>query len=110
MVPRTRRLDDPYCSPVLLQARRLAWAHGALARVVLMEGDPVAGILAAASELRVDLIVIGGRPSRQPAVIAAPTRYRRQRGLSIQVIAASLQCSRLPWSLARRARVMAEVS
>ncbi len=44
MVIRTRRLDDPYCSPVLLRARRLAWGHGALlARVVLMDGDPGIG-------------------------------------------------------------------
>jgi nucleotide-binding universal stress UspA family protein len=44
-------LDDPYSKPVLLQARRLAWAHGIGARVGLIAGMPADGIVMAAREL-----------------------------------------------------------
>jgi nucleotide-binding universal stress UspA family protein len=36
----SRQLDDPLTSPVLLEARRLAWARGASAKTILVAGDP----------------------------------------------------------------------
>ncbi len=107
-VVRTRRLDDPFASSVLLEARRVAWAHGALARVVLMDGDPATGILASADDLRVDLIVIGARPSPPPTFMTARTRYRLQRDAAIPVLAVSLR--RSAPVVTRSAAVMAAVS
>ena len=75
-IVRNLRLRDPHASTVLGSARQVAWTNGAFARVVLMTGDPVPAILSLASELAVDLIVIGARRSRTPAVLAARTRYR----------------------------------
>jgi len=89
-VTRWRRRDDPYAEPVLLRARQVAWANGALARVLLMIGDPAEAILAAARDFRVDLIAIGARPVRMPAFIAAPTRYRLQRDALVPVLAVPL--------------------
>ena len=51
-------LGDPYAEPILLDARRLAWAHGIMARVGLISGLPAEGVLMAARELRPTLIVI----------------------------------------------------
>jgi nucleotide-binding universal stress UspA family protein len=108
-VVRTRRLDDPFANSVLLEARRVAWAHGALARAVLMDGEPATGILAAADDLRVDLIVIGAAPSVLPACMNARTRYRLQRDATIPVLAVSLGHSR-PTVTRSAGAVMAEVS
>jgi nucleotide-binding universal stress UspA family protein len=63
-VIRTRRLDDPFSSPVLLAARRVAWSHGALARIVLFDGETVPAILNAARDMEAGLIVIGQVHSR----------------------------------------------
>jgi nucleotide-binding universal stress UspA family protein len=41
-LPISRQLDDPLTSPVLLDARRVAWARGASARTILVAGDPAA--------------------------------------------------------------------
>lgn len=65
---------DPYSSAVLLHARRTAWQHGAAARVVLMEGEPVPAILAAVRDFRVSRLVLGARDHRLPAWVAARTR------------------------------------
>ena len=70
------RLGDPHGSEVLSGARRVAWANGTSARVVLMSGDPVSAIVSLADELAVGLIVIGARRSRVPAVFGARTRCR----------------------------------
>jgi Universal stress protein family len=37
-LPITRRLDDPLANPVLLEARRVAWARGASAKAILAAG------------------------------------------------------------------------
>jgi nucleotide-binding universal stress UspA family protein len=88
---RPRRLDDPFADPVLIRARRVASANGALARLVLMAGDPVEAILVAARDLRVDLIAIGARSVRMPPFMAAPTRHRLQRVAPVPVLAVPLQ-------------------
>lgn len=75
----TERLRDPHVCRVLSTARQGAWANGAFARVILMSGDVAPAILSVASELAVDLIVIGARRSPAPPVLAARTRYRIQR-------------------------------
>lgn len=59
---RTRRLDDPFSSPVLLAARRAAWSHGVLAQIVLFDGETVGAILTAAQDMNAGLIVIGRAP------------------------------------------------
>ncbi|MDQ6925858.1 MAG: universal stress protein [Candidatus Eremiobacteraeota bacterium] len=72
----SQRERDPHASPVLSAARQVAWANGAFARVILISGEPAPAILSLAVELAVDLIVIGARPSRAPALLVDPTRYR----------------------------------
>jgi nucleotide-binding universal stress UspA family protein len=74
-----QRLDDPHGNGVLSTARQVAWAHGAFARLILLTGDPGPAIVRLASELDVELLVIGATPSRAPAAIAGRTRYRIQR-------------------------------
>jgi len=74
-----QRLSDPHANGVLSTARQVAWAHGALARVILISGDPGPAIVSLARELDVELVVIGATPSRAPAAIAARTRCRVQR-------------------------------
>ena len=79
-------LADPFLGPVLLDARRVAWAHGILARVGLISVLPAEGVLMAASELSPTLIVIGTRRSRLSARLAAPTRARIQRRSPVPVL------------------------
>jgi nucleotide-binding universal stress UspA family protein len=73
-LPITRRLDDPLTSPVLPEAPRNAWAHGASANTLLIAGDPARVIVAIADERGADLLVIGSRPRLMPSVLAAQTR------------------------------------
>jgi nucleotide-binding universal stress UspA family protein len=73
-LPVTRRLDDPLTSPVLLDARRVAWARGASADTVLIAGDPAPVIVTVAGELGADLLVIGTSPRLFPSALAARTR------------------------------------
>jgi nucleotide-binding universal stress UspA family protein len=73
-LPITRQLDDPLTSPVLLDARRVAWAHGASARTILVAGDPARVIVGVASDLGADLLVIGRKPRLLPTALAAKTR------------------------------------
>jgi hypothetical protein len=51
---------------VLLDARRIAWAHGVSPRPILIAGDPGDVIVIVAGDLRADLLVIGTTP-RLPA-------------------------------------------
>jgi Universal stress protein family len=74
-----QRLRDPHANGVLSAARQVAWAEGALVRVILMSGDPVPAVVSLARELAVGLVVIGARSSRTPAVVAGRTRCRIQR-------------------------------
>ena len=78
-IARVRRLDDPYASPVLLEAHRVAWSHGALARIVLMDGAAVSAILTVAEEFEVDAIVIGASSARAPTILSARTGWQLQR-------------------------------
>jgi nucleotide-binding universal stress UspA family protein len=73
-VPITRRLDDPLTSPVLLDARRVAWARGANAQTILVAGEPARVIVAVAGDLGADLLVIGNTPRRVSSALAAHTR------------------------------------
>jgi nucleotide-binding universal stress UspA family protein len=73
-LPVTRRLDDPLTSPVLLDARRVAWARGASADTVLIAGDPAPVIVIVATELGADLLVIGTSPRLLPSALTARTR------------------------------------
>ena len=66
-LPITRRLDDPYASTVLLDARRIAWDGGAAARTVLIGGEPSQAIVALATRLDADLLVIAAKHRRGPA-------------------------------------------
>lgn len=72
MRPVQRRLTDPFQSPVLRQARELAWRHGSAVSLQLVAGDPPASIIAAAHDAFADVLVIGGRPQARWRV--APTR------------------------------------
>lgn len=91
----TRCAKDPYSCAVLLRARRIAWEHGALARVVLMEGEPVSAVLEAVWDLRVELLVIGAQCRRLPASLAARTRGALVRRSPCRVLAVSLDQSAL---------------
>jgi nucleotide-binding universal stress UspA family protein len=67
-----QRLSDPHANGVLSTARQVAWAHGALARVILISGDPAPAIVSLARELDVELVVIGATPSRAPSGNRSP--------------------------------------
>jgi nucleotide-binding universal stress UspA family protein len=67
-----QKLDCPYDSPVLLNARQLAWKRGAAATLQLVAGEPARAIVSAAEH--VDLLVIGGRDQRASARLRACTR------------------------------------
>jgi nucleotide-binding universal stress UspA family protein len=73
-LPIARRLDDPLTSPVLLDARRVAWARGANAKTILVAGDPASVIVAVAGELGADLLVIGSTRRLLTGALAAKTR------------------------------------
>ena len=66
-LPITRRLDDPYASSVLLEARRIAWEKGSAARTALIAGEPPQAIVALAARLHADLGVTGVKRRRGPA-------------------------------------------
>ena len=84
-VVRSCWLDDPYSEPVLLAARRLAWANGIMARIALLAGLPADGVVMAAGEFGAGLVVIGSRTAWLPA----PTRARIQRACPVPVLAVS---------------------
>jgi nucleotide-binding universal stress UspA family protein len=73
-LPITEPLDDPLTSPVLLDARRVAWARGTGAKTILIAGDPGRVIVAVAADLGADLLVIGSKPRLVPTALAAQTR------------------------------------
>jgi nucleotide-binding universal stress UspA family protein len=73
-------LDDPHPEPVLLQARRLAWANGISARVGLIAGVPADGIVLAARDLGAGLVVIGARRVwSEPRVLSRSLSRGRRR-------------------------------
>lgn len=72
-IPITRQLADPLTSPVLLDARRVAWARGASAQTILVAGDAARVIVAVAGDLGADLLVIGSNPGLVPSVLTART-------------------------------------
>jgi nucleotide-binding universal stress UspA family protein len=75
MLPITRRLDDPYASAVLLDARRIAWDNGAAARTVLIAGEAPQAIVALATRLQAALVVIGAKQRRRrPRLLALMQR------------------------------------
>jgi nucleotide-binding universal stress UspA family protein len=70
-----RRLGDPFESPVLADARELAWLRGVAATLVLLAGEPVAPMIAAAADAHADVLVIGARDAeRRRRRRTAPTR------------------------------------
>lgn len=73
ILPINRQLDDPLRSEVLLDARRVAWNRGIASRTILIAGDPAAGIVAVATDISADLLVIGKRRRRLPLAGAART-------------------------------------
>jgi nucleotide-binding universal stress UspA family protein len=73
-LPITRQLDDPLTNPVLLEARRVAWARGANPRTILIAGDPAPVIVTIAGDLGADLLVIGSTSRLLPSALAAKTR------------------------------------
>lgn len=73
-LPVTRQLDDPLSSPVLQEARRIAWLRGASPRTILVAGDTAPVIVAVADELGADLLVIGSTPRLTPNLFTARTR------------------------------------
>lgn len=74
-LPITRRLDDAYTDPVLLDARRVAWARGVSTELALIAGDAPAAIVALAHELAPQLIVIGSQRTRIPRLGATTRRW-----------------------------------
>ena len=74
-LPISRQLDDPLTSPVLAEARRVAWARGASAKTILVAGDPARVIVAVAGDLGADLLVIGSTPRLLPSALAAKRDY-----------------------------------
>lgn len=74
-LPIPRRLDDPYASLVLLDARRLAWTKGAGTRAVLVAGETPQAVVALVSQLNADLLVLGSRQRRWRASARGPTRH-----------------------------------
>ena len=73
-LPITRHLDDPLANPVLLEARRIAWARGASVKAILVAGDPAPAIVAIARELGAALLVVGKTHRLMPSALAAKTR------------------------------------
>lgn len=74
-LPILRRMDDPLKSPVLNEARRVAWAHGTSPKTILIAGDPAPAIVTVAGQLGADLLVIGSTPRLLPTALAAKTRW-----------------------------------
>jgi nucleotide-binding universal stress UspA family protein len=74
-LPITQQLDDPLTSPVLLEARRVAWTRGVSPRTILLAGDPARVIVAVADDLGADLLVIGSTPRLLPSALAAKRDY-----------------------------------
>lgn len=91
-LPITRHLDDPLTSPVLLDARRVAWLRGASAKTMLIAGDPARVIVTVAGELGADLLVMGGTSRLLPSALVAKTRHW---------VAARAPCPVLPVATAR---------
>lgn len=85
-LPITQRFDDPLANPVLLEARRLAWARGANAKAILVAGDPAPAIVAIARELGAALLVIGRTRRLIPSALAAKTRVWVTAGASCPVL------------------------
>jgi len=73
-LPITEQLDDPLTSPVLLDARRIAWTLGTSAKTILVAGDPGPVIVAVAADLGTDLLVIGSTHRLVPTALVAKTR------------------------------------
>jgi nucleotide-binding universal stress UspA family protein len=72
--PIPRRLIDPFDSPVLADARELAWRRGVAATLVLVAGEPAAAMItAAAAAAHADVLVIGARITGRPRRRTAPT-------------------------------------
>ena len=78
--------DDPYSEPVLLAARRLAWENGVAARVGLIAGTPADGIVMAARQLDVDLVVLGARTARLTGWRYGVTQARVKRSSPVSVL------------------------
>jgi nucleotide-binding universal stress UspA family protein len=74
-LPVTRRLDDPHSSPVLAEARQLAWTRGVAAEPILVAGEAPSTIVGLAQDLGADLLVIGSQRRLAPAVLVARTRH-----------------------------------
>jgi nucleotide-binding universal stress UspA family protein len=77
-MPLTRRLDDPLSTPVLADARTLAFQEGASSVAVLLSGDPAGGILAWARGAQPELVVLGSRRHFALPVNGAGTARRVQ--------------------------------
>jgi nucleotide-binding universal stress UspA family protein len=69
-----RRLVDPFDSPVLADARELAWRCGVAATLELLAGDPAETITTAAIRAHADVLVLGARSAGQARRRTAPTR------------------------------------
>jgi nucleotide-binding universal stress UspA family protein len=77
---------DPYECPVLLQARRLAWAAGTNARIVLISGDIAPTVLAVTEDVRADLLVVGAQARRAPITLRSSILRQLQRQASCPVL------------------------
>ncbi len=74
-LPVVELLDDPLSSSVLSEARRLAWMRGANPAAILVAGEPEHVIVSIATDLNVDLLLIG----TTPRVLAHSLARRRRR-------------------------------
>lgn len=65
MRPVSRKLMDPFDSPVLAGARELAWRRGVAATLALVAGEPARAIVATAVQAQADVLVIGAGSHRR---------------------------------------------
>lgn len=91
MIAVERKLADPFESPVLREAREVAWRHGAAATLQLLRGEPSRAIVAAAAEHHADLLILGP-PTRGPRLRrTAPTRRWIQAHAPCEVLTPALR-------------------
>jgi nucleotide-binding universal stress UspA family protein len=92
----TGRLHEPDANPILRDAVRIASSMGIPAHTMLIAGSPPRVIVALASRLNADLIVIGATHRRGPAQLLARTGRRVQAHAPCPVLAVPDHAAREP--------------
>jgi nucleotide-binding universal stress UspA family protein len=84
-----RKLADPFESPVLRDARELAWHHGAAATLQLVRGEPSRAIVTATADHHADLLIIGAPRRNRGLLRKSATRRWIQAHAPCQVLTPS---------------------